>query len=75
MSPRVAGVIHFIWGQKADYEEPIKWAVWLAVLLGDPAVLLEPEATADAPRFRGSAPFRRVPGFVPRFSSTNHGTR
>ena len=30
----VAGVIHFIWGQKADYEEPIKWAVWLAVLLG-----------------------------------------
>jgi len=30
----VAGVVHFIWGQKADYEEPIKWAGWLGVLLG-----------------------------------------
>jgi len=29
-----AGVIHFIWGQKADITEPLKWAVWLAVLLG-----------------------------------------
>jgi sulfoxide reductase heme-binding subunit YedZ len=30
----VAGVVHFIWGQKSDLEEPIKWAVWLAVILG-----------------------------------------
>jgi len=30
----IAGVVHFIWGQKADLEEPIKWAIWLAALLG-----------------------------------------
>ena len=30
----VAGVIHFIWGQKADITEPLKWAVWLGVILG-----------------------------------------
>jgi sulfoxide reductase heme-binding subunit YedZ len=30
----IAGVVHFVWGQKADLEEPLKWAVWLAALLG-----------------------------------------
>ena len=30
----VAGVIHFFWIQKSDYNEPTRWAIWLAVLLG-----------------------------------------
>jgi sulfoxide reductase heme-binding subunit YedZ len=29
----IAGVIHFIWIQKADYSEPLMWAGWLAVFL------------------------------------------
>jgi methionine sulfoxide reductase heme-binding subunit len=29
-----AGVVHFVWGQKADIAEPLRWAVWLAALLG-----------------------------------------
>jgi sulfoxide reductase heme-binding subunit YedZ len=29
----IAGVIHFIWIQKADYEEPLMWAGWLALFL------------------------------------------
>ena len=28
----VAGVIHFIWIQKSDISEPLKWAFWLGVL-------------------------------------------
>ena len=28
-----AGVVHFIWIQKSDYTEPLKWALALAVLL------------------------------------------
>ena len=30
----IAGVIHFIWIQKADISEPLNWAAWLAGLLG-----------------------------------------
>ena len=30
----ISGVIHFIWVQKADYEEPLMWAGWIAALLG-----------------------------------------
>ena len=30
----VAGVVHFIWIQKSDLGEPLKWAAALAVLLG-----------------------------------------
>lgn len=30
----IAGVIHFIWIQKADISEPLNWAFWLSVLLG-----------------------------------------
>lgn len=29
----IAGVIHFIWVQKADYEEPLMWAGWVAAFL------------------------------------------
>lgn len=29
-----AGIVHFIWIQKSDISEPLKWAYWLAVLLG-----------------------------------------
>lgn len=29
----VAGVIHFVWVQKSSYEEPLRWAAWLGVLL------------------------------------------
>jgi sulfoxide reductase heme-binding subunit YedZ len=29
----IAGVIHFVWIQKADYEEPLMWAGWLALFL------------------------------------------
>jgi sulfoxide reductase heme-binding subunit YedZ len=29
----VAGVVHFIWIQKTDISEPLKWAFWLAALL------------------------------------------
>jgi sulfoxide reductase heme-binding subunit YedZ len=29
-----AGVVHFIWGQKADIREPLWWAAFLAILLG-----------------------------------------
>ncbi|MEO8071129.1 MAG: protein-methionine-sulfoxide reductase heme-binding subunit MsrQ [Acidobacteriota bacterium] len=27
-----AATIHFVWGQKADISDPLKWASWLAVL-------------------------------------------
>jgi sulfoxide reductase heme-binding subunit YedZ len=30
----IAGVVHYIWIQKADYFEPAKWAAILAVLFG-----------------------------------------
>ena len=30
----VAGVIHYVWGQKSDIAEPLKWAGYLVVLLG-----------------------------------------
>ena len=30
----VAGIVHFIWIQKSDLSEPLKWAAALAVLLG-----------------------------------------
>jgi sulfoxide reductase heme-binding subunit YedZ len=30
----IAGVVHFIWIQKSDYEEPLKYALALGVLLG-----------------------------------------
>jgi sulfoxide reductase heme-binding subunit YedZ len=30
----VTGIIHFIWGQKADISDPLFWAAVLAVLLG-----------------------------------------
>jgi DMSO/TMAO reductase YedYZ heme-binding membrane subunit len=26
--------VHFIWIQKSDISEPMKWAIWLAFLLG-----------------------------------------
>lgn len=29
----IAGVIHFIWVQKADFEEPLMWAGWVAAFL------------------------------------------
>ena len=30
----VAGVIHFVWGQKSDISEPLMWAGWATLLLG-----------------------------------------
>jgi len=30
----VAGIVHFVWGQKADIREPLWWAAFLAILLG-----------------------------------------
>jgi sulfoxide reductase heme-binding subunit YedZ len=30
----IAGVVHFVWGQKADIREPLWWAGYLAILLG-----------------------------------------
>jgi sulfoxide reductase heme-binding subunit YedZ len=30
----IAGVVHFIWIQKSDITEPLKWAAALAILLG-----------------------------------------
>ncbi len=30
----IAGIVHFIWIQKSDLSEPLKWAAALAVLLG-----------------------------------------
>jgi len=30
----IAGVVHFVWGQKADISEPLLWAYALTVLLG-----------------------------------------
>lgn len=29
----IAAVVHFVWGQKADIEEPLMWAGWVAALL------------------------------------------
>jgi len=29
----IAAAIHFVWGQKADIEEPLMWAGWIAALL------------------------------------------
>ena len=28
----VAGIVHFVWIQKSDISEPLKWALWLGVL-------------------------------------------
>ena len=45
----VAGVVHFIWIQKADITEPLKWAAVLAVLLGvRVAFAVRKKRTADA---------------------------
>jgi sulfoxide reductase heme-binding subunit YedZ len=30
----IAAVIHFIWIQKSDFSEPLRWAYWLTALLG-----------------------------------------
>ena len=30
----IAGVVHFIWGQKADISEPLQWGAYLLVLFG-----------------------------------------
>jgi sulfoxide reductase heme-binding subunit YedZ len=30
----IAGIVHFIWIQKSDIREPLKWASFLVVLLG-----------------------------------------
>jgi sulfoxide reductase heme-binding subunit YedZ len=30
----VAGVVHFVWGQKSDISEPLVWAGWATLLLG-----------------------------------------
>jgi sulfoxide reductase heme-binding subunit YedZ len=29
----IAGIVHFVWIQKSDITEPLKWAFWLGVLL------------------------------------------
>lgn len=28
-----AGIVHFVWIQKSDIREPVRWGIWLAVLL------------------------------------------
>ena len=45
---RSPAIIHFIWVQKSDIREPLRWAVWLAVLLGFRVVLGDPEAPRQA---------------------------
>jgi sulfoxide reductase heme-binding subunit YedZ len=30
----IAAIIHFIWIQKSDIRQPLRWGLWLAVLLG-----------------------------------------
>lgn len=30
----IAGAVHFVWGQKSDIAEPLKWAGYVVVLLG-----------------------------------------
>jgi sulfoxide reductase heme-binding subunit YedZ len=30
----IAGVVHYVWGQKSDISEPLKWAGYVTVLLG-----------------------------------------
>ena len=30
----IAGVVHFVWGQKSDISEPLMWAGWLVLMLG-----------------------------------------
>lgn len=30
----IAGIVHFVWGQKADISEPLQWAAYLSLLLG-----------------------------------------
>jgi sulfoxide reductase heme-binding subunit YedZ len=30
----VAAIVHFVWIQKSDFSEPLKWSYWLAVLFG-----------------------------------------
>ena len=46
----VAGVIHFIWIQKSDISEPLKWAFWLAGLLGIRVFLAWQKRAGSAPR-------------------------
>jgi sulfoxide reductase heme-binding subunit YedZ len=30
----IAGAVHYVWGQKSDISEPLRWAAYIAVLLG-----------------------------------------
>ena len=49
----VAGIVHFIWIQKSDISEPLKWALWLGVLF---AIRLY----FSLARRRASAPSRAI---------------
>jgi sulfoxide reductase heme-binding subunit YedZ len=43
-----AGVVHFVWGQKADIREPLWWAAYLALVLGLRLVLAASRRRARA---------------------------
>ena len=51
----VAGVVHYIWGQKSDISEPLKWAGYLVVLLGIRVYLSRKKAQGARPKARVSA--------------------
>jgi sulfoxide reductase heme-binding subunit YedZ len=55
----IAGVIHYIWGQKSDISEPLRWGGYVVVLLGirvyyawDKASSLRPQAKGPRPKIQ-----------------------
>jgi sulfoxide reductase heme-binding subunit YedZ len=63
----VAAIIHFIWIQKSDISVPLKWAFWLALLLGFRVVdalrkRLARPGRSEGPRVRGSEGLAAPPG-------------
>ena len=47
-SPRSPAIVHFIWIQKSDIREPLRWGVLAAAVVRSAAVLQRPQASARA---------------------------
>jgi sulfoxide reductase heme-binding subunit YedZ len=50
-----AGIVHFLWIQKSDVSEPLRWAYWLAVLFGLRVMFAIQKRTAARPVARSTA--------------------
>ena len=52
----IAGVVHYVWGQKSDISEPLKWAGYVAVLLGIRVYFAWKKALGLRPQASGKPP-------------------